>query len=158
MAKKKVSRTARKATAKAKKPKMPSTAGGSVSDAIHRLDAAFMKAADARDAGALVKAFYAPGAVLMPPNHPAVEGHADIQAFLQGLMDAGFKSIKLETTAVESAGNLAYGRGRYVLTMSPPSGSAMEDTGKYIVVYRRSASAQWRAVADIFNSDQAPPQ
>lgn len=39
-------------------------------DAIHQLDAEFMKAASARDAAALVAAFYAPEAVLMPPNRP----------------------------------------------------------------------------------------
>jgi ketosteroid isomerase-like protein len=156
MAKKKPARTVKKAAAKTKRPKSPSPAGSGASDAIHRLDAAFMKAASARDAGALVKAFYAPNAVLMPPNHPVVEGHSGIQAFLQGLVDAGFTSIKLETTAVDSAGNLAYGRGRYILSMTPPGGSPVEDTGKYIVVYRRSSGGQWRAVADIFNSDQAP--
>jgi ketosteroid isomerase-like protein len=110
-----------------------------------------MQAADAKDAQALVKAFYATSAVLMPPGHPAVEGRASIQRFLQGLIDAGLSSIKLETATVESAGDLAFGRGRYTLSMS---GSDEPDEGKYVVVYRRQASGQWQAVADIFNSDR----
>lgn len=153
MAKKRPTKTVKKAQAATKKAKGLSAAGPSTAEAIRRLDTAFMKAANARDAAALVKAFYAPSAVLMPPNHPAVEGHAGIQGFLQGLIDSGFTSIKLETTAVESVRDLAYGRGRYTLSMAPAGGQAMEDTGKYIVVYRQSASGQWRAVADIFNSD-----
>jgi ketosteroid isomerase-like protein len=146
MARKKATKTAKKAPKKAPAPK--------AADAIRRLDAEFMKAANARNAGALVKAFYAPDAVLMPPNHAAVEGRANIQGFLQGLIDSGLTSIKLETTTIASAGNLAYGRGRYTLAMSPPGGAPVEDVGKYVVVYRREPSGAWRAVSDIFNSDR----
>ena len=156
MAKKKkktASRTVKKAPNKA--AKRPAPARARAADAIRRLDAEFMKAADARNAGALVKAFYAADAVLMPPNHPIVEGRANIQGFLQGLMDSGFTGIKLETTTVVDAGDLAYGRGRYTLSMAPPGGAPVQDVGKYIVTYRRQADGTWWAVADIFNSDQA---
>ena len=124
-------------------------------DAIRRLDADFEKLANAKDSGALVKAFYAETAVVMPPNRPMVEGRANIRSFFQGLMDAGFTSIKLETTMIVSAGDLAYGRGRYSLSLSPPGGAPIHDVGKYVVVYRRQANGSWRAVADIWNSDQA---
>ena len=134
--------------------KAPARKPPGVTDAIHRLDAEFMKAANARNAGALVKAFYAADAVLMPPNHPAVEGRASIQGFLQGLIDSGLTSIKLETVSVSSADDLAYGRGRYTLALSPPEGAPVQDVGKYVVVYRRQPNGAWRAVSDIFNSDQ----
>ena len=149
MARKKATRTAKKAPKKAPAPKMAGAA-----DAIHKIDAEFMKAASAKNVAALVKAFYAPDAVLMPPNHAAVEGRANIQAFLQGLVDSGLSSIKLETTTTASAGDLAYGRGRYTMAMSPPGGAPVEDVGKYVVVYRRQPSGAWRAVSDIFNSDR----
>jgi ketosteroid isomerase-like protein len=150
MAKKKAPRkTARKTV------KRPTTGAAAVTDAIRKLDAEFMKAANGRNAAGLVKAFYATDAVLMPPNHPLAERRADIQAFLQGLIDGGFSSIKLETTTVESAGDLAYGRGNYTLSMAPSGGTPFQDVGKYIVVYRRQASGAWRAIADIFNSDQS---
>jgi uncharacterized protein (TIGR02246 family) len=121
--------------------------------AIRRLDAAFMKAASAKDVGALVAAFYAPDAALLPPNHPLVEGRDNIRAFFQGLVDAGLSGIVLKTTKVASAGDVAYGRGRYTLTISPPAGPTVQDAGKYIVGYRRQADGSWRAVDDIFNSD-----
>jgi len=136
-------------------PKRPTAKAADVTDAIRQLDAAFMKAANAKNAAAVVKAFYAPDAVLMPPNHPLCEGRADIQAFLQGLIDGGFGSIKLDTVTVERAGDLAYGRGSYTLQMAPPGGPPFQDVGKYIVVYRRQPSGGWRATTDIFNSDQA---
>ena len=148
MAGKGTKKAAKKTQKVAKKP-------APVADAIRRLDAEFMKAANAKTSAALVKAFYAPDAVLMPPNHPIVEGRDKIQGFLQGLMDSGFTGIRLETTTIASAGDLAYGRGHYTLSMAPPGGAPVQDVGKYIVVYRRQPNGAWRAVAYIFNSDQA---
>ena len=156
MAKKKATKMAKKAPKKAAKAPAPKLA--SHADAIHQLDAEFMKAASAKSAASLVKAFYAPDAVLMPPNHPIVEGRAKIQGFLQALIDSGLTSIKLDTTTIAGAGDLAYGRGRYSLTISPPSGTPVQDAGKYVVVYRRQANGAWRAVTDIFNSDQPAQQ
>ncbi len=152
MAKKTASKTAKKPPKKAAKGPASKPAGAA--DAIHQLDAEFMKAANAKNAGGLVKAFYAPDAVLMPPNHPVVEGRANIQSFLQGLIDSGLTAIKLETPTIASAGDLAYGRGHYTLSIAPPGGAPVQDVGKYVVVYRRQANGTWRAVADIFNSDQ----
>lgn len=123
-------------------------------EAIRRLDAQFMRAANAKTVDSLVAGFYTEDAVLMPPNHPIVEKRDNIRNFFQGLVDSGFSSIKLETTNIESVGNLAYGRGRYTLSMSPPGGAPVQDVGKYIVIYRRQAGGSWRAIADIFNSDQ----
>lgn len=121
---------------------------------IRRLDEHFMTAGNAKDAKTLVNGFYADSAVLMPPNHAIVEGRDAIRTFLQGMVDAGFAGITLDTTTIESAGDLAYGRGRYTLRMTPRGQATVEDTGKYVVVYRRQRDGAWRAVADIFNSDR----
>jgi ketosteroid isomerase-like protein len=154
MVKKKTpSKSAKKATKKAARPSVAKSTGAD--DAIQQLDAQFMRTANARNAAALVKAFYTRDAVLMPPNLAAAKGHAEIQKVFQGLIDSGFTGIKLETTTIESSGDLAYGRGRYELSMEPPGGAPVQDVGKYIVVYRRQANGSWRAIADIFNSDQA---
>jgi uncharacterized protein (TIGR02246 family) len=145
---------ARKTAKAARKPARKATPKPSdVAAAIRRLDAAFMKAANAKDTRALVAAFYAREAALLPPNHPIVEGRDNIRGFFQGLVDAGLSGIKLETIKVVSAGDAAYSRGRYVLTISPPGGPAVQDTGKFIVGFRRQADGSWRAVDDIFNSD-----
>jgi ketosteroid isomerase-like protein len=89
----------------------------------------------------------------MPPNHPLVSGKAAIQAFLQGLMDAGATAIRLDTQRIAATGDLAWGRGAYTLSMTPPGGAPVVDTGKYVVCYRRQPGGAWRAAADIFNSD-----
>jgi ketosteroid isomerase-like protein len=154
MVKKKTpSKSAKKPTKKAAGPAVARSTGAD--DAIRQLDAEFMRTANAKNTAALVKAFYARDAVLMPPNQAAAKGHAEIQKVLQGLIDAGLTAIKLETTTIESAGDLAYGRGHYELSMAPSGGEAVQDVGKYIVVYRRQPNGAWRAIADIFNSDHA---
>lgn len=157
MAKRVPRKPARKAPKGAGKPaKKAAAKPGGAAAAIRRLDAAFMKAVNAKDVGALVAAFYAPDAALLPPNHPIAEGRDSIRGYLQGLVDAGLSGITLETTKIVSAGDLAYGRGRYTLTLSPPGGATVQNTGKYIVCYGRQANGSWRAVDDIFNSDNPP--
>jgi ketosteroid isomerase-like protein len=152
MAKKRASRPTMR-TAKAKAVRKRGGALETAASAIRRLDEEFMRAASAGDGQALVDAFYASDAVLLPPNQPAAEGRENIRRVLQGLMDSGVSSIKLETTVTGTAGDLAYGRGGYALSMQPPGGVPVTDVGKYVVVYRRQGG-QWRAIADIFNSDQ----
>lgn len=125
----------------------------SITEAIHKLDRDFMGAVEAADAGSLVSAFYAEDAVLMPPNQPAVEGATAIEKVFGGLMAAGLRRARLETTRIESAGDLAYGRGRYRLEISPVGAQTVVDIGKYVVVYRRDSQGGWRAIVDIFNTD-----
>ena len=122
--------------------------------AIRQLDKTFMNSVRNKDAGALVKGFYAPDAVLMPPNHEALKGRPSIQQFLQGLIDAGAADFTLKTTKIESAGNLAYGRGTYSFSLPAADDSRVHHVGKYVVVYRRQGDRSWKAVADIFNSDK----
>jgi len=144
-----VKKTSKRRPAKKAAPQLETAAA-----AIRRLDAEFMRSAGAHDGATLVEAFYARDAVLMPPNSPAMEGRERIRQMLQGLMDSGLTSIKLETTVTASSGDLAFGRGRYTMNLEPAGGVPVTDVGKYVVVYRRQGGA-WRAVADIFNSDRA---
>ena len=125
----------------------------SLTDEFRQLDIIFEQSVANKDAAALVNGFYAEGAVLMPPNHPAVEGKANIQAFLQGLMDQGATGIKLETIKHDIDGALAYVQGKYTLTMVIPDGTTVDDIGKYVVTYRQQTDGGWKVVTDIFNSD-----
>jgi ketosteroid isomerase-like protein len=48
---------------------------------------------------------------------------------------------------------MALDRGTYKLAVAP-NGTAKTDTGKYVVVWRK-IGGEWKAAADIFNSDLA---
>ena len=128
----------------------------SLTDEFRQLDIIFEQSVANKNAAALVSGFYAEGAVLMPPNHPAVEGRANIQAFLQGSMDQGATGIRLETIKYDIEGSLAYAQGKYALTLETPDGTTVEDIGKYVVTYRQQTDGGWKVVTDIFNRDNPP--
>ncbi len=155
-AKKATKRPAKTVPKKAPKKVLKQTApkGPSAAEAIHKLDAAFTKAVAARDSQGLVSGFYAPDAVLMSPNQPAIVGRENIRVALQGMMDAGVTSLKLETIEIGSAGDLAWERGKYTLSMTPPGSAPIQDVGKSLVVFRRQPNGTWRAIVDMYSSDQ----
>jgi ketosteroid isomerase-like protein len=81
-----------------------------------------------------------------------VDGREAIQAFWQGAIDQGLTDIKLEAVEVESAGNTAYEVGSFSLKAPNESGELVSSTGKYIVVWHKSADGNWRLHRDIWNS------
>ena len=118
----------------------------------------FAAAFNAKDAAA-VAAFYGADAVIMPPNGPRISGRTNIES-MWGKMIAIGSDMKLTINHVDASGDLAYEIGTYTLGIQMPGASAMTDTGKYVVVWKRQADGKRLIVADIFNSDMplpAPP-
>jgi uncharacterized protein (TIGR02246 family) len=105
-----------------------------------------------RDAAGIASLYAEDGAV-MPPNTPIGQGRAAIQQFWASLMGTpGFGlTILPERILVSSSGDMALDRGTYRLTIAP-NGTTQTDTGKYVVVWRK-IGGEWKAAADIFNSD-----
>jgi len=106
----------------------------------------------ARDAAGIAALYVEDGAV-MPPNAPIGKGRAAIQQTWASMMQTpGFElTFVPEQIIVSSSGDMALDRGTYRLAVAP-DGTAKTDTGKYVVVWRKIGS-EWKAAADIFNSD-----
>ena len=106
----------------------------------------------ARDAAGIA-ALYAEDGAVMPPNAPIGKGRAAIeQAWAAMMQTPGFDlTITPEQILVSSSGDMALDRGTYGLTVAP-DGTTQTDTGKYVVVWRK-IGGEWKAAADIFNSD-----
>ena len=106
----------------------------------------------AKDASSIAQLYAEDGAV-MPPNAPIGKGRAAIQQTWASLMQLpGFDlTFTPEQIIVSSSGDMALDRGTYRLTVAP-KGTAQTDTGKYVVVWRK-IGGEWKAAADIFNSD-----
>jgi ketosteroid isomerase-like protein len=124
---------------------------------IRQLDRDWVAKVVAKDLAGIV-AFYAKDGVLMAPDGPPAEGTAAITEGWRGILGLPNGSLTFAPTrvAVAKSADLAYETGTYSLGFDGPKGR-VEDTGKYVVVWKKEAS-QWKAAADIFNTNLAPPQ
>jgi uncharacterized protein (TIGR02246 family) len=127
--------------------------------AIAKTRAAYQTAAGAQDGAAIAKLYAADG-VEMPPNAPAVNGRAAIEAFHKAFgqqwmmhgMTITPKSVKVLN------GEAAYEVGTYKQSLMPMKGGAVvDDTGKYVVLLKKDASGTWLITHAIYNSDLPLP-
>jgi uncharacterized protein (TIGR02246 family) len=126
---------------------------GDAENAIRRANADFTANARAGNAQTLVNNFYAPDAVVMAPNMPALRGREAIQQFWTGFLATGSVDLALTSENVtQPSSDVAVETGRYDLSLRPASGQALKDAGKYLVLWKKS-NGRWWAVDDIFNSD-----
>ena len=103
-----------------------------------------------------VARLYTENGALMPPNAPVALGRSAIEQGWRAMMEMpGFAlTFEPEEIVVSSSGDMAYDRGTYRFRATPPGG-AIDDVGKYLVVWR-NVGGEWQVAADIFNSDNVP--
>ena len=126
--------------------------------AIRTLEIEWSRTFGSKDLDRLIS-FYAEDAVLFPPGEPGASGKEAIRASIAKLVAMPGLTLSFETSKVEvaRAGDLAYAHGTYSMSMTGPKGAPMAEKGKYLTVYRKQTDGQWKAVADMINSDQAGP-
>jgi uncharacterized protein (TIGR02246 family) len=131
----------------------PAATASNIDAAIKAVADAYVKATLAADAKAIAD-LYTEDAVEMPPNVPAVKGRAAIQQYYEKQFAAGklsrFSLTHLETRAV---GDTGYDVGTYQQNLVAAAGAAMEDSGKYTVILKRTGG-RWRLAYAIYNSDR----
>jgi uncharacterized protein (TIGR02246 family) len=124
--------------------------------AVRDMEAAWQKAATAKDADAYV-AYYADDAQVLMPNAPMFTGKAAIKETLKPMMADPNFALAQTPLRLEVSGNLAYTQGSYKMTFSDIRGNKFEDEGKYLTVYRKLADGTWKAVEDTMMSDLPLP-
>jgi ketosteroid isomerase-like protein len=104
-------------------------------------------------------AFYADDAVLLPPNAPIATDKKSIRDSWAGLLAPNTAvSWKWSKIEVAQSGELAYIYGSYRLTMGATSQSGpLNDTGKFLEVWKRQPGGNWKCIVDTYNSDLPPP-
>lgn len=117
-------------------------------DALSRLDAAAF--AD----------FYAPDAVMYPPNHVMVAGRAAIRAYAEEVFATPGLAVTVETTPVHmgAAADIGYSTAKATVTMTGPDGAPVSDTGPDVHVWRRQPAGTWEILIDIWNSEEPLPE
>ena len=126
-------------------------------EAIRALSGQWLEAINAQDLEACL-AFYAPDAIEMQPNAPAIVGLPAIRAWFEtGLLQPGISNFfGPDTIEVAASGDLAYDRGTYRFAMDTPNGR-VEDEGKYLMIWKK-IGGKWKVIVDISNSDQPLPE
>ena len=129
-----------------------STASAADEEAIRAQVARWLDLIKSKDAAAIAQMYTEDGA-LMPPNAAIAKGRAAVEQGWAGMMGMpGFElTFAPDEIIVSSSGDMALDRGTYSLTVAP-DGKKQVDTGKYVVVWRK-VDGQWKAAADIINSD-----
>jgi ketosteroid isomerase-like protein len=127
----------------------PPSAKGADEQAVRDADAAWSKAAGAKDLDKTVS-FYADDAIVLPPNEAAVTTKDGIRNLWTGLIDS-VTSVSWKATRVEMAksGDMACLTGTYEMTMK----DGTKDRGKYCEVWEKKADGTWKCGTDTFNSD-----
>jgi uncharacterized protein (TIGR02246 family) len=118
--------------------------------AVEAQNKRFVAAAAKADTAA-IGGLYTDDAQAFPPNSDVVKGRAAIQQMWKGVFDSGVAGASLETSDVESQGDLAYETGRYEMKLK--DGKAA-DRGKYVVVWKR-IGGEWRIHRDIWNTSMS---
>jgi uncharacterized protein (TIGR02246 family) len=99
---------------------------------------------------------YADDASVEVPNVPIMTGKDAIRTGLKEFMADPNLALTFQASQVEvaKAGDLAYTRGTYSMTMTDPtSKQAVTERGKYVTLYRKQPDGSWKAVEDINNAD-----
>jgi uncharacterized protein (TIGR02246 family) len=131
----------------------PAATASNIDAAIRAVADAYVNATLAADAKAIAD-LYTDDAIEMPPNLPLVKGRAAIQQYYEKQFAAGkiarFSLTHLETRAI---GDTGYDVGTYQQNITPATGAAIDDSGKFTVILKRTGG-RWKVAYAIYNSDR----
>jgi uncharacterized protein (TIGR02246 family) len=102
-----------------------------------------------------VAAHYTENGAMLPPNQERIEGRENIQKLWQNWLDGGVTDLTLKAIEVEESGDMAVEEGAYSIKAPGADGKAMEEVGKYIVVWKKGTDGKWQLHRDIWNANQA---
>jgi uncharacterized protein (TIGR02246 family) len=129
--------------------------GNSDEETIKKLDADWSAAASSKDLDKTVS-YYADDAAMLPSQAPIARGKAQIKEVWTHLLslpglELSFGPNKIE---VSKSKDIAYEIGTYQMKFNDAQGNPTTEIGKFVVVWKKQADKQWKAVADIFNPDK----
>lgn len=122
-----------------------------VRQAIEAANIKFGEAARSGDTAALVN-LYTEDARLLPPNSEMIQGREGVEAYWAGGFQMGIKNIVLTTVEVMGIGDMVCEIGKAQISIQPEGMDAMEDSAKYLVVWKKGDDGMWKLHVDIWNS------
>ena len=105
---------------------------------------------------ASMAALYTEEAKRLPPNSQMIVGRESIQAYFQVIFDAGVGDLQLTMIDLHVNGDMAHEVGKYSLTIQPEEGEAINDSGKFVWIWKRG-NGTWKLDVDIWNTSVPLP-
>ena len=101
---------------------------------------------------------YAKDALYLPAHANPIHGRKNIREFLREPMRQGATDFTLRIDFIQRAGDLAYDVGHYSIQLPQKDGSKKRDQGRYLVVWQRQESGEWRMLVFAAQSSEEPWQ
>ena len=122
--------------------------------AVRAASAEWAKVAAAKDLEKTLS-YYAEDASMFPPNSPIATGPDARRKMWTALFAPTEMTFSNGATKVEVAksGDLAYEIGTFQESHKDDKGNPVKLVGKYVVVWKKQAGGDWKAIVDIFNTD-----
>jgi ketosteroid isomerase-like protein len=120
--------------------------------AVRRLTQEWVLACNTRQLDELLE-LYSPDAMVLRSNLPAIRGAMALREFFHGSLEAGLGEVALEPMRVEVSGDIAHEVGRYSALVPGTAGKRREERGKYLWVFAKQSSGDWKLVSECWSSD-----
>jgi uncharacterized protein (TIGR02246 family) len=120
--------------------------------AVRRLTQEWVLACNTRQLDELLE-LYAPDALILRSNMPLLRGAAAVREFFFSALESGLGEVSVEPIRVEVVGDLAHEVGRYSALVPGTAGKRREERGKYLWVFAKQSSGDWKLVSECWSSD-----
>jgi ketosteroid isomerase-like protein len=120
--------------------------------AVRRLTQEWVLACNTKQLDELIE-LYSTDALVLRSNLPPIRGAAAVREFFYSSLEAGLGEVAVDPTRVEASGDMAYEVGRYSALVPGATGKRREERGKYLWVFAKQPSGDWKLVAECWSSD-----
>lgn len=123
-------------------------AGPAEKPGVRLTSLACLGAAHDRDIDKLIS-FFAEEASVLPSSGPVVHGKDQVRQFWSPLLANPSYNLSWRYTGLEvgKLGDMAYETGTYEMTLADPKGRLMTSRGKFLIVWKKLPSGQWKIAA-----------
>jgi ketosteroid isomerase-like protein len=120
--------------------------------AVRRLTQEWVLACNTRQLDELIE-LYAADALVLRSNLPPIRGALAVREFFFASLEAGLGEVSVDPLRVEVSGDLAHEVGRYSALVPGTVGKRREERGKYLWVFAKQSSGDWKLVSECWSSD-----
>jgi uncharacterized protein (TIGR02246 family) len=120
--------------------------------AVRRLTQEWVLACNTRRLDELIE-LYAADALVLRSNLPPIRGALAVREFFYSSLEAGLGEVAVDPIRVEVLGDVAHEVGRYSALVPGASGKRREERGKYLWVFAKQASGDWKLTSECWSSD-----